>query len=473
MNATSITVLTERTISEKEKMKKPVDLQQFKDCLDAQSLYNVQFPRNPRHLRDFIAESAHREIYANERKLDTDLVNTMSSWRDMLMLGDQLLLKMIRRKVRPADPSKYQTIMYQACSHPLRDDFLMVSGYDEESFPVVTAIVDDFEACDKLLTEGATAEELDNQPPVVYINWETATKMLTFFLCFGEPNAKSLLYNLGHHNIRSMGSMERLYEAVRKLNESIANQAKNQTKTDRKAKPPDPPAQLLKSALDKKMQQKFERGREYNRGADHQPTSERQLFDTRTPFQRHQQSRNQMIDEQYEQHHTVDSQVALMDSYEREDKHNRLQEERDDQLYYAKQAYKTGDSQMPVVKKSITGDHSNQPCFDELAGKICLRDQKKPLACPYSHDPAFLTKYQDTKHIQSNWSKYLSKRLHNPNMEKPPPPRLRQIEEVTDTRVPTVIRPPNLKQSIASRRESSSSAGHFPFGHGEEEEDSN
>jgi hypothetical protein len=131
-------------------------------------------------------------------------------------------------------------------------------------------------------------------------------------------------------------------------------------------------------------------------------------------------------------------------------------------------------------KISTSTDHSQQPCFDTLFGRPCLRDQKKPSPCPYNHNKDFLVKYQNEKHLQSNASPFLSPHLHNPRLEKPKP-QLRSVEEsaVQVDQVPfepTVIpavQTSMLKPSLSAKRESLLSHSRFPNRFGEESEDPN
>ena len=474
-NPSNLIVVAERIVYEKDQMHSPIDVIKVKELIDFSTTYNKQFPGNAKKLSAFISRQVLIELHDHERLLRTEVSTTMRNWDDFYNFSDEVLLLVLRRKVRPISIDAYERTMYKACSRKLRDNPLLLTGYYKETYPVVNLITDLFEPYDALHTEDAQWNDLENQPPDVFVNMEVKSKMLIYFTCYGVENARSWIYKIGHQNLKSMGSMHDLYKEVRKINATLGNESRKQIQTDQRAVPPMISSKVFAEVLDERQQQKFERGRDQNRASTPVNPTGQHLFDPKPTFPRSQQyaNRNQFLEQPSEpgQLSLLRSQEDLVDRYKEED---RLERNHENNVFFAEESRRNPSRPSPAAIKNTTIDHSKQPCFDMLASKGCAQQNKKPTPCVFSHERKVLTAYQDRKHLISNWNEYLSPHLRNRSWENPTP-QLHFSEQVS---TPTVLtdstyHPSMLKPSLSNRRELSDSDRSFStrYGTAEDEED--
>ena len=484
------TLLTERTIKPGDMMHKLVPLE-VKRVLDNNKHFNAQFPFHTKMLWDFIKKEDLMLLFDHERSLNTELAHLFSDWSDVFLYGNDVLLMMIRRKLRPENMEEYETIIFTCCARELRENFMLVQGYSKECFFTVNQILDDVVAYDKLLVEGASPTELALQPGLTFLTVATKTKYVTLLTCFGVDNCKALVHKITVECLKTLTTLDQLIVIVRDINVSLNKQSKALLLSDQSSLPPKLSSTIFQSVVSQKKQEKLLSGRSENRNSlatastasaftgRRSDSSGPLLSERRANFERSSQQdahRSHYLNAHPDDHDlaamcAIDEEMSA--AYHASDRNDWLT---DQEVFYLNEAKRQPVRSTPFKPKTPTAsDHSQQPCFDTLAGRPCLRDQKKPTPCPYNHDKEFLTKFQGEKLLQANASPYLPRHMHNPNLDKPKP-QLRLAEEAqapTESTDVPFTHTSMLKPSLSARRELSLSDGRFSNRFGEEYDDSN
>ena len=143
----------------------------------------------------FCSREVLKYLYDFERIQDTDILLIYNDYTKFQSITDDLLFRVLNRSIVPENMQEWIDAINSYCGrHKVPEEFLNAEGYHRGIFEIITHLLDDFVAIEKLLTADATATDIRNQPQEPFISWKIPTKISTLLMLFnGSSSSKNHL----------------------------------------------------------------------------------------------------------------------------------------------------------------------------------------------------------------------------------------------------------------------------------------